>query len=225
MSRVLLGQRGATTVARVWKAYGRSGLRARLRVVIRYLVCPYSSFVEHFPSSGDILDAGCGDGVLALMLSLKGKGSSLRYVGIDHAESKIQVAKSVQISNADFLVQDVADIPSESYDCVSLIDVLYCIPLVHWPNFLGHCTRALRKGGLLIIKETTDRPRWKSWFTYIEEVLAIRVFKMTKGASPHLESLDTYRSYMEMSGARVYHVQRLDSWRPHPHCLFLARKS
>ena len=90
--------------------------------------------------------------------------------------------------------------------------------------YLGHCTRALRKGGLLIIKETTNRPRWKSWFTYIEEVLAIRVFKMTKGASPHLESRDTYRSYIEMSGARVYHVQRLDSSRSHPHCLFLARK-
>ena len=125
---------------------------------------------------------------------------------------------------ATFIVQDLADAPSETYDCVSVTDVLYCVPLAQWPEFLAHCTRTLKKGGLLIIKEVTNRPRWQHLLSYAQETLAIKVTKMTKGTSPHFESMDTYRSHIDKSEAWVYHSERLVSWRPYPHCLFLARK-
>jgi 2-polyprenyl-3-methyl-5-hydroxy-6-metoxy-1,4-benzoquinol methylase len=225
MSQAASVRLNAATVAQIWKFYGQGGLRARLMVVGRYLLCPYPSLLKYFPSSGDILDIGCGAGILAFLLSLDGEGSHRRYVGIDHDENKIALGKSSQFNNADFLVRDIADVPSETYDCVSLIDVLYCVPLAQWPNFLGQCTRVLKRDGLLVVKEVIDRPRWKRWFTYVEEVLAIKVFKITRGSTPHFESVDTYRSYIEMAGARVGEVQRLDSWRPYSHCLFLAHKS
>jgi hypothetical protein len=82
----------------------------------------------------------------------------------------------------------------------------------------------LRKGGLLIVKETIDKPRWKYWLSYTQEISAIKIFQITMGQFPHLESVETYRTYIEASGAAVFHMERLDAWRPHPHFLFLARK-
>ena len=216
----MLGQMG-----RLWKVYSKCPIGVRLHVLGRYVACRYSTLVKWFPESGTILDVGCGHGLLAASLMMAGCAKERRYLGIDHDEEKIRIAESAQISNIRFMTQDIADVPSESYDCVSLVDVLYCVPLGQWPDLLGHCTRVLKNGGMLIVKEAIDRPMWKRWFTYIEEFLAIKVFKITKGASPHFESVDVYRSYITMSGAGVDHVHRLDSWRPYPHCLFVARKS
>ena len=89
---------------------------------------------------------------------------------------------------------------------------------------MEQCTRVLKRDGLMIVKEVIDRPLWKRWFTYIEEILAIRIFRMTEGSWPHFESADTYRSYIESSGVRVHQVERLHSWLPYAHCLFLGRK-
>lgn len=179
--------------------------------------------LPYFPSHGSILDVGCGDGLLAVLLSSRGN-AELQVVGIDHSDHKIKVANSTELENTEFSVSDLSDLPTGRYDCVSLIDVLYCVPLAHWPSFLEQCTRVLRVGGLLLVKEVVDQPRWKNWFTYLEEFLSIKVFRMTKGSNPHFEPLETYKRQIEMSGSAVYEVKRLDSGRPYAHCLFLAHK-
>lgn len=176
------------------------------------------------PDKGDILDVGCGHGLLALSLMHNGGADARRYVGIDHDEDKIAIAQVAQFKNAEFFARDIADIPSESYDCVAVIEVLYCVPLNQWPEFMENCTRALRKGGLLVIDAAIPKVRWKRILLRWEEFLAIKVFRITKGADPQFETLDTYKAHIEAAGAKVVEVDFLDPWRPHSHCLILARK-
>lgn len=209
--------------AKIWRAYAAAPVSTRLRVTGRSIVCPFNAFLHHFPRSGSILDVGCGDGLLGLLLSQQ-PGSERSYVGIDHAEDKIAGARQARIANARFEVRDLSEVAPEQFDCIALVDVLYCVPIDGWPSFLAQCCRALKPGGTLIIKEAVDRPRWKYWFSYAEEVVAIKILKMTRGESPHFESEATYRAAIDGAGANVTEVVSLDAGRPYPHCLFVAEK-
>ena len=208
----------------IWWAYRRCSVWTRLHAVMRYLACPYEALARFVPEEGAVLDVGCGHGLLALVLEAHDPHGLRRYVGIDHAAGKIAAARTLPVASAAFLESEVKSIPSERYDGVTLVDVLYTIPLAEWPALLADCRRILRPGGVLVVKEAVTTPRWKYWLTYVEEVLAVCVFKLTKGSLPHFESVETYRRSFESVGLHVVNVTRLDAWRPHAHCLFVAEK-
>ena len=208
----------------IWRAYRCCSVWTRLHAVMRYLACPYQALARFVPEAGAVLDVGCGHGLLALVLEAHDSRGSRRYVGIDHAPEKIALARTLPVPSALFLDTALRDIPSERYDCVTLVDVLYTIPLAEWPALLADCRRVLRPEGVLVVKEAVTTPRWKCWLAYVEEVLAVCVFKLTKGSLPHFESVETYRRSLESAGLHVVNVARLDAWRPHAHCLFVAEK-
>ena len=208
----------------IWRAYDRCPVRTRVHAVLRYLACPYQALAHYVPREGTVLDIGCGHGLLALALDARDPQGSRRYVGIDHAPGKIASARTLPVPSALFLDAALEDIPSERYDCVTLVDVLYTVPLAEWPALLSSCRRVLRPGGVLVAKEAVDTPRWKYWLTYLEEMLAVCAFKLTKGGIPHFESVETHRRSIESAGFHVVSVARLDAWRPHAHCLFVAEK-
>ena len=171
-----------------------------------------------------MLDIGCGDGLLLFLLGLRGEARAGERVGIDIDERKIGNARQGAAASARFETTDVSSMPSASFDCVSIVDVLYLLPLPRWKDFLSHGVRVLRPGGLLIVKEVADTPRWKHWIGHVEELLAIKVLRMTRGDSPHLEPVDVYRAALEEAGTEVVRVERIDAGRPHAHVLLLARK-
>ncbi len=208
----------------IWCAYCHAPMSCRLRVIIRYLSCPFKSLLSEFPLNGRVLDVGCGDGLLLYLLNREPNPSTRECVGIDVAENKIANARQLRLDSIKFYREDVADVPSESFDCVSITDVLYLLPFSSWATFLKECIRTLRKDGLLIVKETVDRPRWKFLIAYLQELLSIYLTRMTKGAHPHLESLDVYQESISAAGAEVFQTKRIDAGLPYPHVLFLARK-
>lgn len=211
-------------VGDIWRGYRSCPIGARVRVLGRYVLCPYNYLLDLFPQSGRILDVGCGDGLLLFLLSLQAQSHARRYVGIDPAEDKISVARGAQIDNAEFYVGDISTLPSDAYDCVSIIDVLYLLPKSQWAEFLAHSVRVLRKNGLFIVKEVADKPRWKFWFAYFQEILAIKVMKMTKGGMPHFEPIEDYRTYLDAAGAGVFQMEHIRTGRPHAHVVLLGRK-
>lgn len=208
----------------IWRAYRQCPIGARLRVLGRYVLCPYAAILRSLPPSGRILDVGCGDGLLLFLLSRESHSPAGTYAGIDPAEDKIDNARRALDGLAECNVGRVAVLPNETYDCVSIMDVLYLMPQKDWSELLGHAVRVLRTGGRLIVKEVIDRPCWKRWVTYLEELVAIKLLRMTRGQSPHFESLETYRAAIEQAGAEVIRVEPVGAWRPAAHCLFVARK-
>ncbi len=219
-----VGGPGSNPIAEIWRSYRDCPFGVRVRVLGRYVLCPYRSLLGLFPPSGRFLDVGCGDGLLQLLLSIESGSQARTYLGIDPAEDKIENARRARIQQAEFMVGEVAELEAGTYDCVSIMDVLYLMPQADWPKLLDHAVRVLKIKGLLIVKEVIDRPRWKRWVTYLEELAAIKFLRMTKGQSPHFETLETYRAAIEGAGAEIIQVKPIGAWRPAAHCLFLARK-
>jgi 2-polyprenyl-3-methyl-5-hydroxy-6-metoxy-1,4-benzoquinol methylase len=211
-------------IREIWRAYHDCSITKRLHVVGRYLSCPYDFLLSLFPPAGQILDIGCGDGLLLFLLSNQSSSQGRTYLGIDVAEDKIANAKRAEIPFAKFRLGDVSNLPSNTFECVAIVDVLYLLPIARWTEILQQAVRVLRKNGLLIVKEVANEPRWKYWIAYFQEILAIKVIGMTKGGTPHQESIDTYRTYIEAAGIDVFKVERIDAWWPHAHVVFLAKR-
>lgn len=108
--------------------------------------------LPHIPDCATVLDAGCGNGRLALLLDAERPGA--RYVGVDAVPALIELARAQAEAlahvRAEFRVADLtragwsADLPGAPYQRIALLAVLH-----HLPGF-DRRRRVLRElGGLL----------------------------------------------------------------------------
>jgi len=133
-------------------------------------------------SGEDVLDVGCGHGVLAALL-LHGHPER-RVVGIDPDLRKIEWAnESIGKSpNAEFHAVTIealaADRPA-SFDSVIIADVLCLIARTTWPPFLDAARRLLRPGGQLLLKDAENDGSWRATKALWQERLMVHVLRRT----------------------------------------------
>ena len=94
------------------------------------------SILPYLPYDATILDAGCGNGRLALLLDQERPGST--YVGVDAIPELIEEARAqagqLPRTNTTFRVADVTrpnwteDLPQVPFDCAVVLAVLHHIP-------------------------------------------------------------------------------------------------
>ena len=190
----------------------------------RYFLCPFFELVKYFPATGDILDVGCGYGILAHLLKEDPANAGRRLTGIDHDPGKIKIAMNLEDMNVKFARENLEEIPETSFDMISIIDVLYTVDLCEWKAMLDNCFKVLRPGGKLIIKDVINEPRWKYWITMLEEKLAIEVLKITRGGKPHIESKEVYRSALEKSDFTISLSKSIATWSWLGHYVIVAHK-
>ena len=113
-----------------------------------------------------ILDVGCGDGRFLNLLD----DSIAKKVGVDLSERAIGFAKAFG-PHIDFRVADVAEL-SESFEVVTLIEVLEHIPDEIMVGFLTAVYERLKAGGSLIISvPTTVFPTLGKHYRHYDEEL------------------------------------------------------
>ena len=212
------------SVRTAWKAYQGEGLPTRLHVVARALTCPFSPLLDRFPYQGAVLDVGCGHGLLINLLSRDPSRHALKICGIDHDSAKIETARRTALAGVEFSTRGLGSFPEASFDAVSIFDVLYTVRKDVWSEILEGCSRALRRGGLLIVKEVVDRPRWKYWAIMAQETLSVSLLGITQGDPPHFESPETYRRALVDSGLAMVEELPLSTANWISHYLFVARK-
>jgi 2-polyprenyl-3-methyl-5-hydroxy-6-metoxy-1,4-benzoquinol methylase len=213
-----------TRVAAAWNAYKREGFSTRLHVVARALTCPFGRLIERFPTAGTLLDVGCGHGLLINLLARDPTRSGLQLHGIDHDPVKIAAAQRAALPGIVFSTAPLTALPAAAFDAVAIFDVLYTVRREMWAEILGGCRWVLRPGGLLIVKEVVDRPRWKYWAILAQETLSVSLLGITKGDRPHFESPETYRQALIDQGLIMVEEAPLQSANWISHYLFVARK-
>jgi 2-polyprenyl-6-hydroxyphenyl methylase/3-demethylubiquinone-9 3-methyltransferase len=133
-------------------------------------------------SGNDILDVGCGHGVLAALLLHR--HPERHVVGIDPDVRKIEWAnESIGKSpNAEFRAVDIEALAAErpaSFDSVIIADVLCLIARDTWPPFLDAARRLLRPGGRLLLKDAENDGSWRAVKALWQERLMVHVLRRT----------------------------------------------
>lgn len=128
----------------------------------------------------DILDLGCGDGVLTEQLSLSVPHG--KVTGIDASVNMIDTAKMLYRENLEFLRMDINDLSFEEE-----FDLIFSNAALHWikdhKKLLKNAYRALRQNGELfwdfggfgncsdfcgVVREKMQVPHYMDYFTGFE---------------------------------------------------------
>ena len=107
----------------------------------------------------DVVDLGCGPGLLLLYLHPSRFG---RYLGVDSSTAAIERALRLRDERADFVVGDVHGVALPDCDVVVLNELLYYLPQPE--VLLGRITTCLRPGGRIVTsmwRHPGDRQLWR----------------------------------------------------------------
>jgi 2-polyprenyl-3-methyl-5-hydroxy-6-metoxy-1,4-benzoquinol methylase len=197
----------------------------RVHVVVRWFTCPFPPVVDVLPSTGRVLEVGCGHGLFSGYLAQRSPG--LQVHGVDIDADKIAVAKaSVPLAGdrLDFEVGDPGSVPEGPWDAVVLVDVLYLLDEAAQRKLLESCAAALAPGGVLVVKDMATRPRWKARWNAMQEALSVRILKITAGSPEFVfTDPDERARWLVAAGLLDVRARRLDRGRIHPHHLLLGR--
>jgi 2-polyprenyl-3-methyl-5-hydroxy-6-metoxy-1,4-benzoquinol methylase len=213
------------SVERLLGAYAGAPWRDRVHVHGRWRSCPFVALAAHVPTTGRVLDVGCGHGLLSLHLALGSTGR--RVTGLDIDVDKIAVARraaaTAAADNVAFEVARPGDRPTGEWDAITIVDILYLLGPVGATGMVAAAADALAPGGVLLVKEMALEPRWKHQLTRAQELVATRVVRITEGEHLALVAPDAIAGVMTEAGLDVRR-HRLDHGRLHPHHLVVGRR-
>ena len=140
-------------------------------------------FHELLPSSGSILDIGCGYGFMPYMLHFASPQRSI--TGIDYDEQKIATANH-NFSKTDavhFVHANVMEFPFENYDAIVMMDILHYLQPEQQKIVIEKCIRHIKPGGLIIIRDGNKDLAKRHRGTALTEVFSTEIvgFNKTSG--------------------------------------------
>jgi 2-polyprenyl-3-methyl-5-hydroxy-6-metoxy-1,4-benzoquinol methylase len=196
-----------------------------LHVATRLRSCPVAAIADATPSSGRVLDFGCGHGAVSLYLAITAQARQITGVDVDgdklvHARAAADAA-GLPIS---FDHVDAAYRPTGEWDAITIVDVLYLLGEDAAFEVVDAAAAALAPGGVLLIKEIDVRPRWKYWIALAQEFVATRVLRITDGSRLHFVPPQQIVDRLADANLDVEH-RAVHRGRLHPHHLIVARKA
>jgi len=214
----------SSSLRKVLAAYGDSRV-GQAHVLSRMVTCPVTPVVQRLPRSGTVLDAGCGHGLFSLVAALD--APQRRIVGVDIDADKLDLARhaAVRLGVADRVQFDLTDgdLPDGRFDAVMCNDVLYLLGLERARKLLADMAARVAPGGVVLVKDMSDRPAWKARWNHLQEVGATKVFRYTEGDQLEMVLPADIEAPLREAGLSVEQA-RIDRGYPHPHLLIVARR-
>jgi len=199
----------------------------RAHVAGRWKSCPFPAVASHVPETGRVLEIGCGHGLLAAHLAL---GSSARSVtGTDIDPRKIEIAQRAADAagghgaRLDFRVEPAGAIPPGPWDAIVVADVFYLLPPAPAQRLLAAMTAALGERGRIVLKETSHTPSWKYQLARAQEVVSVRLLRITAGRDLVFHDPTVLRGWMQDLGL-VVREHPLHRGYLHPHHLLVGSR-
>ena len=165
-------------------AYASESFGTRLHTELRWRTCPFHDVAEEVPRSGEILDAGCGHGLLSVYLAAQAPDRRITGVDIDYEKLAVarRAADAAGVGGRVRFQHITADWkPEPRWDAIVEVDMLYLLGRERAADWVHTAGQALEPGGRLVVKELDVSPAWKAQWSRFQEVLATRVMHITEG--------------------------------------------
>ena len=154
---------------------------ARLIQHHRHRIAPVAELVQAVPAGSNVLDVGCGGGLLLCCLAAAGR---LRDgLGFDSSEVAIAAAQGAAARLASepgtvvprFECRPVqAGLPEGAFDVVCLVDVLHHVPPAAQEQAFRDAASRVRPGGMLLYKDMCDAPAWRAGMNRMHDLVMAR---------------------------------------------------
>jgi hypothetical protein len=191
------------------RVYRSRPLRDRLHTLIRFLTCPFLRVVAAVPRGARLLDVGAGHGVFAVLAS---RIAGARVVAVEPDARKVR-----PVGGVGFVI-GYDECIRGAFDAVSIIDVLYKIPITEWDALLERIDAPL-----LIIKEQDPTAKVKNAWNRMQERAASAI-GLTLGEAFSYEAPADFVARLKRHGYADVRWKRIDFGYPHPHVLYVARR-
>lgn len=188
--------------------------------VIRKLTAPISEIVSLVSVNANILDLGCGRGVIAEEIAKTKEPAS--YTGVDVCEKNIEQLKK-RFPDFKFFRADAVEFlrdcinRNEKYDCIILSDMLYLLDDELKRELIESAYIVLSSKGTLIIKEAGQNLP-----LFLQEYFAIRILHLTSGESINLREARFYEDILKRLSANYVIINARRLW--YPHFIIVVRK-
>ena len=193
------------------RVYRNRAPRDRIHILLRFLTSPMLRVLNALPSNASLLDIGAGHGLFAAL------AQGRRVVAVEPDARKVR-----PIDGIEFVI-GFDHVITGTFNAISIIDVLYKIPLDQWDALLLRCRLRLRAGGILIIKEQDPTARFKNAWNAIQERGA-SALGLTLGESFTYEAPSEFISRLQRLGFERVQSERIDFGYPHPHVMYTGTR-
>jgi len=209
----------------VLSAYRPERRGTRFHVWGRWTTAPFEAVEALVPREGDVLELGCGVGMVSLELALVAPGRRIVAVDVDPSKTRVARRAAKRAGVADRLRVDDVEAgwvpPPSTFDAVVVVDVLYLLGRRSAFDMLDRLVGSLRPGGVLVVKEMAAAPRWKAAWTRAQETVAVRGLRVTEGTTVELVPTEDLAAHLVACGLPVHHVS-MDRGHLHPHAAVVA---
>ncbi len=149
---------------------------------MRVYACPFEVLIKHIPPNSSVLDVGCGAGLWLGLLAHFNVISS--GVGRDPSQPAINLARTMSrqlspdiFSQLTFICSPAEKAPpANTYDAVSMIDVLHHVNPATQKIALLNAARAVKPGGLLVFKDISNQAGFYTFMNWLHDLIFSRQF-------------------------------------------------
>jgi cyclopropane fatty-acyl-phospholipid synthase-like methyltransferase len=214
------------TVSSIVRRFRGQPWSTRLYLGLRRVVLPLDAVERHVPRSGVILDAGCGYGLLSILMATR--SAERDVIGVDLDAHRISVARAASrgISRVRFEVGDLAESEVPGVTAIVLIDALQYFDAAMQRDILIRMRRMLNSDGVLVCRTPVRESGPRFWWSWLHERVTVGLsFTATRDRSVHVLTLSQFISQMQSAGFEIERIERPRKWLPYTDRLIVARKA
>jgi 2-polyprenyl-3-methyl-5-hydroxy-6-metoxy-1,4-benzoquinol methylase len=216
-----LDETQATRAAfRAWRSYRGAPAGTRLFLAARLVVLPLRPLAAEFAAlHGRVLAVGSGHGLLERWLAELNPGVTVDGSDLDGERVALAAATQARAPRVRMHHRDVRSVGEhEAFDAAVAIDLLHHVPYGDHEAIAGALGRALKPGGVVLIKDIARTPRWRHGFNSLHDRL------VTGEHETFSREPEEMAAVFEAAGFRTERCYRVAPLSPYPHFILRLRR-